>query len=945
MTIHRAIFCIFWMLLAMALYPGAPSPANAASRSIRVVMDDNYPPFTFKDSNGRQQGILIDQWRLWEQKTGIKVEISAMDWGKAISLMMGGKFDVIDTIFKTEERATWLDFSHPYAELEVPIFFDKGISGITDVNSLKGFAVAVKSGDAAIEILKNNGIDSLVLFNSYEAIIRAAQEHKVNVFVVDKPPALYFLYKFGIIDRYKVSHPLYIGKFHRAVKKGNSGLLKQVEDGFNLIPAGELKNIETKWYGSTPYDSRLLNYFLIVSASLALLLFILFAWNHTLRKKVAVRTAELKTSMETLRANAAFITTLMNAIPVPIFYKDKEGSYLGFNNAFEELYGKTKEEIIGKNVFDLFPRELAEVYHGKDLEILQDPGTRIYESQLKNAQGVVRDVIFHKASITDMNGQVSGLIGAILDITERKQITRSLAENETRLRTLVNTIPDLVWLKDADGVYLSCNPMFERLYGAREADIVGKTDYDFVDRELADFFREHDRIAVETGKPCSNEEWVTFADDGHKALLNTIKSPMFDAEGGLIGVLGIAHDITEIKNAETERLELERQLLHSQKLESLGVLSGGIAHDFNNLLLAILGNLDLALLNLPDDAAVRRNIDQAVIASKHAAKLTGMMLAYSGKGNFIIKELNLTELVKENANMLSAAIPKSVNLDLQLDHSLPPVMADAGQVQQVVMNLITNAAEAICKDNGTITLSTGVQKFDQATLNSSRVEEKLAAGRYVWMEVSDNGCGMDEDTLQKLFDPFFTTKFTGRGLGMSAVLGIIRAHKGAFLVKSKPGAGTTMLVVLPIASHAQAEEAISKAATNVSPADSCQFSGVVMIVDDEELVRRVSVNMMGALGFQTLVASDGEEALSMFREHGEMIGLVLLDQSMPGMDGVSVFRELRKIKQDIKVLLASGYSEEEVSERFTGLGLSGFIHKPFNLHNLSSEVQRVLALT
>jgi two-component system cell cycle sensor histidine kinase/response regulator CckA len=417
---------------------------------------------------------------------------------------------------------------------------------------------------------------------------------------------------------------------------------------------------------------------------------------------------------------------------------------------------------------------------------------------------------------------------------------------------------------------------------------------------------------------------------------------MIDVEGKLIGVLGIARDITEIKKAETERLNLERQLLHAQKLESLGVLSGGIAHDFNNLLLAIFGNLDLALMKLPHDATVRKYINHAVNAAKHAAKLTSMMLAYSGKGSFIIKELNLTKLVEENANLLSAAIPKSVKLDLQLDHSLPPVMADAGQIQQVVMNLITNASEAIGDDNGMITLSTGVQKFDQPTLNCSRLEEYLAAGRYVWMEVSDNGCGMDQETLQKLFDPFFTTKFTGRGLGMSAVLGIIRAHKGAFLVKSKPGAGTTMLVVLPISTHAQAKETAIAYDTST---ESCQHPGVILVVDDEEIVREVSANMIEALGFETLVASDGEGAITIFREQRDRIVLVLLDQSMPGMDGVTVFQKLREIKPDIKVLLASGYSKEEVSERFRGMGLSGFIQKPYNLNSLSSEVQRVLALT
>jgi len=946
MTVRRALLFTFCLLAALALSLAAPRPARAAPGSIRVVMDDNYPPFSFKDGNGRQQGILIDQWRLWEQKTGIKAEISALDWGNAVTRMKAGEFDVIDTIFQTEERSGWLDFTRPYAKIEVPIFFNKEISGITDAASLKGFVVAAKSGDAAIDILKKSGIDSLVLFNSYEAIIRAARDHKINVFVVDKPPALYYLYKFGIIDRYKASAPLHIGSFHRAVKKGNGALLQQVEAGFRLISAKELEQIDTKWYGSTAYrDLGLpLQYFTIIAGSLALLLLVFLTWNRTLRKKVETKTAQLKSSLETLQGNTAFIASLMNAIPVPIFYKDREGYFLGVNSSFEEFYGLTQEELIGKSVFDVAPRELAELYHAKDLEVFQHPGTQVYESQVKNAQGALRDVVFHKATFTGMDGEVSGLIGAILDITERKQASRCLSENEARLRTLVQTIPDLVWLKDADGVYLSCNPMFERFFGAKEADIVGKTDYDFVDRELADFFREHDRIAMEAGRPSSNEEWVTFAADGHHALLNTIKTPMCDAEGNLIGVLGIAHDITELKKAETERLNLERRLLHSQKLESLGVLSGGIAHDFNNLLQAILGHLDLAQMKLPRDESACKSINHAINAAKQAARLTGMMLAYSGKGSFIIKELNLTELVEQNADMLSAAISKSVRLDLRLDHALPPILADAGQLQQVVMNLITNASEAVGEESGTVTLATGVRSFDRSTLNASRLQEKLAPGSYVYMEVRDNGCGMNEETMQKLFDPFFTTKFTGRGLGMSAVLGIMHAHKGAFLVKSKPEVGTSMSVLFPIANQVQEPVTAGGAAAGGNQAANCHHPGVVLVVDDEEIIRGVCVDMMEALGFETLVAANGEEALCLFQEHRELIGLVLLDQSMPGMDGITTFQELRKIDPDVKVLLASGYSREEVSSRMRGAGLWGFIQKPFILNSLSSEIQRVLAL-
>jgi len=1039
----------------------SPPFAEARPNSIKVVMDDNYPPYSFKDSAGRQQGILIDQWRLWEQKTGIKADISAMDWGKAVSLMKAGEFDVIDTAFKTEERSGWLDFTKPYAKIEVPIFFAKEISGITDAASLKGFVVADKSGDAMIDVLRRGGVENLLLFNSFEAIIQAAKERKVTVFVMGKPPAHYFLHKYGIFDHFKQSAPLAVGHFHRGVKKGNGQLLKTVEEGFSLISTGELREIDRKWFGSSLGEHIPLDTILAGAGLLCLLVLVLFVWNRTLKRSVEKRTAELKRTEDSLRLTSFAVEHAADSV----LWITADASIIEANQAACRLLGYEREELLKLKVADIdiqystvvWPQHWEELKaHGslffessqlaKDGRILpveisanfirfkdreyncafvRDIGARrkteealreseeqvrvIFEASesgiiLVNAEGLIDfanrrmsemfgisheeligtaySALLHQSEIMvadeqmfrlirgeirsvvterhymrrdgkDFWGYLSGrrlenpdgtlrsLVGVISDITERKHMSRLLAENELRLRTLVQTIPDLIWLKDSNGVYLFCNAMFERLFGAREAEIVGKTDYDFVDREQADFFREHDRMAMAAGKPTSNEEYVTFAGDGHKALLDTIKTPMYDSEGKLVGVLGIARDITDRKNSEDRRLELERQLLHSQKLESLGILSGGIAHDFNNLLMAVLGNLDLALMKLPEETPASKNIDQAINATRHAAKLTNMMLAYSGKGTFIIKGLNLTELVEENATMLSAAISKSIKLDLQLDHALPPVMADAGQIQQVVMNLITNAAEAVGDSSGSITLSTGVQWFDQAILDESRLEEKLTAGRYAWMAVSDTGCGMDEETLHKLFDPFFTTKFTGRGLGMSAVLGIIRAHKGAFLVESRPGAGTTIRVLFPIAEFPEAEQAAAPAAADAAVADTT-CAGTILVVDDEEMVRAVCVDLIEELGFQVLVAAGGEEALRIFREQSHGIALVLLDQVMPDMDGVAVLRELRRIRPDVRVLLASGYSEQEVSECYKELEMDGFIQKPFNLALLGEKIRLML---
>jgi signal transduction histidine kinase len=399
--------------------------------------------------------------------------------------------------------------------------------------------------------------------------------------------------------------------------------------------------------------------------------------------------------------------------------------------------------------------------------------------------------------------------------------------------------------------------------------------------------------------------------------------------------------IQEQKRNEEERHRMQRHLLHVQKLESLGTMSGGIAHDFNNLLQSVLGNLELSLMKLPQDTPVRKLLDQASIAAERAAKLSSMMLAYSGKGIYALKEHNLTELIEHDAALLVAAVPKNITFDIKLHPVLPKVMIDADQIQQVIMNIVINASEAIDSGNGLITLATGVDEFDNGTLASSRLEEKPAAGRYVWLEVSDSGCGMDAATRDKLFDPFFTTKFTGRGLGMSAAQGIVCAHKGAILVESSPGAGTTIKVLFPLVADLHPEVTSSRAEQDGVP-DTGKID-TILIVEDEDIIREVSAEMCRALGFAPLTANGGLEALQIFRELGSSITLVLLDYSMPGMDGVTLFSELRKEWPKIPVLLASGYGEEEIAERFKGVGLDGFIQKPFNLSRLGDELKRVLS--
>lgn len=395
---------------------------------------------------------------------------------------------------------------------------------------------------------------------------------------------------------------------------------------------------------------------------------------------------------------------------------------------------------------------------------------------------------------------------------------------------------------------------------------------------------------------------------------------------------------------QEERLNIERQMLNSQKLESLGVMAGGIAHDFNNLLQSIHGNMELASMKLASDSASQKHITHAMTSAKRAALLTNLMLTYLGKGVTIRKELDLNEMVRENAELLGTATSKSVSMSLSLLAELPPILADEAQIQQVVMNLITNAAESITVQPGLIRLTTGLQRCDETCLDASLLDERSEPGQYVFLEVSDNGCGMGKETLTRLFDPFFTTKFTGRGLGMSAVMGIIKTHNGALFVKSELGKGTTFRVLFPVS-----KEALPATTQHVvtPQKELCAFpkstlSGVALVVDDEKSVMRICMKMVQLCGFTVITACDGIDAVTKFREHADDIGVVVMDLIMPNMDGIAAMSEIRRIRPNARVIISSGFNKEELSDRITDQTPSGFIRKPYSIHALETELRRVM---
>ena len=531
--------------------------------------------------------------------------------------------------------------------------------------------------------------------------------------------------------------------------------------------------------------------------------------------------------------------------------------------------------------------------------------------------------------------RVVRVFGNIMDITERKQTEEALRQSEKQYRSVIENIQDVFYRSDRKGCLLMGSPSGVKMFGYDTIDeMIGMT-LDSLWSDPKD--RERLLAQIKATGSVKDFEAVLKRKDGTTFNAAFTTHFYFDDNGNFLGTEGIIRDITDRKRMEEERGKLEAQMREVQKLESLGVLAGGIAHDFNNLLMAILGRADLALLSLSPASPAHHHVEEITLASERAADLCRQMLAYSGKGRFVVRRHDISEIVREIGQILDVSVSKTAMIRYSLAQGLPAVESDATQISQVIMNLITNASEALSDRRGVITVATGVMECDETYLSESYLGDSLSGGKYVYLEVSDTGCGMDAETLSRIFDPFFTTKFTGRGLGLAAVLGIVRGHKGAIRVYSEVGKGTTFKILLPAVEWEPGERV-----TTTEPSALLQGGGTVLLVDDDPLVLDVASAMLEQLGFHVLTAINGREGLKVFRTHSDEITCVILDLTMPVMGGEEAFRELRNLRSDVRVILSSGYNEQDVTQRFVGRGLAGFIQKPYTTANLRGVLSRAL---
>jgi len=626
---------------------------------------------------------------------------------------------------------------------------------------------------------------------------------------------------------------------------------------------------------------------------------------------------------EALIREKDFSETVINSLPGVFYLFDEDGTMIRWNTNFEEVSGYTGEEIARMKPTDSFlGADREKISEGIRMGFLQ--GSTDAEADFVTKDG--KRVPYYFTGLRVAMGGKIFLSGVGIDITDRKRAEEALRFTQFA----VDHAGDAAYWVDPDGRFVYVNETACRSLGYSREELLSMNVHD---------------IAPGLYKETWSAQWESLR-QRHSITLESrhrrkdgsvfpveITANFMEYEGRIYDC-AFARDITARKRAEEERRQLEIQVQQTQKLESLGVLAGGIAHDFNNLLMGVLGNADLALMDLSPVHPARECVEEIGKAARRAADLSRQMLAYSGKGKFVVVPLDLTELVGEMGHLLESSISKSARLSFHLEEGLPAIEADATQIRQVVMNLIINASEAIGKQPGVVQLTTGLIDCTRDFLSQTYLDEKQPEGRYVYLEVSDTGCGMDEETLGKIFDPFFTTKFTGRGLGLAALLGIVRGHRGAIRVKSESGRGTTFTILFPAA----AEAPLPQPAEGAEPV-VWRGSGVILLVDDEGSVLSTGKRMLERAGFGVLTAGDGYEALELFKRQGDRISCVILDMTMPEMDGEETFCELRKINAEIPVILSSGYSQEEIESRFAGKGLAGFIQKPYRWTDLVSHLR------
>lgn len=647
---------------------------------------------------------------------------------------------------------------------------------------------------------------------------------------------------------------------------------------------------------------------------------------------------ERKRTQEALRESEERFRLITEGTPAAVIMVDDQGMIVHANPQAKGVFGYEPLDLVGRSVQELVPARLRKGHRGFIEGFLRDPSARPMGEgrELAALHQDGRELAVEISLSPVQTGGRTYVLSFITDISVRKQAEAAVRESEERFRQMANDAPVMIWLTDPAGRRTFFNATWLRYTGRELAAELGDGWLEGVHSDSRESLLRAYRAACERGEPVELEYRLRRADGSYGWLAMRAK-PRLGHEHAFLGLIGCCTDISQQKMMVEEQRRIEEKLQETAKLESLGVLAGGIAHDFNNILTGILGNVSLAQMDQPANPALRETLAAVYDAAMRASDLCKQMLAYSGRGRFILRRMELGWLVRDTLNLVHAAISKTVRLEIDLAKDLPAVEVDVPQVQQVIMNLVINASEAIGDAPGVIRLTTSLARANLEAYGVEVVAPTRAPSQYVALEVADNGCGISPEGLKRIFDPFYTTKFTGRGLGLAAVQGILRGHRGALYVQSTPGQGTSFTLLLPWV------EGLTETTQRPGPLPEASAGhGKILVVDDEEIVRSTAARILQRCGYHPVLAVDGLDGIHQFKAAPGSIRLVLLDLTMPGMDGTRTFAELRAIDPAVRVLLMSGFHENEAIARFSDVAPAGFLQKPIVADELLRAIETIL---
>lgn len=632
-----------------------------------------------------------------------------------------------------------------------------------------------------------------------------------------------------------------------------------------------------------------------------------------------------------LQSREQVFSEMLDLMPDSAVLADAQRRILYVNAAFSRLTGFQVSEVLGRS---------CRILQGAatDARTVDDMRSALEEG--RGFKGVLLNYrkdgssFWNEVSITPVLGadhRLSHFIGIQHDLSERLGLEEKLMESEQRFRRMADQAPVLIWLANAQGYREFVNATWLRFTGRSETQERGLGWLESVHPEdRSRVLRSHEQL-LERREPLSLEYRLRRADGAYSWVFAQWR-PLLGADGRATAFIGCCLDVTETRQAREERGLIERRLQEARRMESLGLMAGGIAHDFNNLLTGILGHQSLASLDVEPGTAIAEHLAEIQAATLKAADLCRQMLAYSGHGRFMVQQVNLSRQIEEQAAALENTLPPQVSLSLELTSGLPMASIDLSQLRQLISNLVCNATESFGENEGRIILRTGMAEVPTEGRGIRILEARHPGLPHVFLEVIDDGPGIPTEDFERIFEPFYTTKFMGRGLGLPAVLGIVRGHGGELRVHTVPGHGTALRCAFPCTPEPGAR----------LRAPSWKGSGRVLVVDDEQSILDTMEDMLGLIGFEVSCCSTGADAVRLFTQSPDEFAVVLLDLTMPDVDGVQVLQAMRRCRASVRILIVSGFSEEETMLRFLGNRPSGFLQKPFDLEKLRSAVRLVM---